>query len=413
MSLRPRIYAGNWSRGTDNHLVGGSADVALAITGTSSDVYQVVRTIALCQSGVVGLVLRFNELPSGSRQYYQFRVNVSLQYASIEEVNYSTIWGTPTLLQSRAFTSGYNQSNALTFEATNYNRSQDHLKAYINDMVVLDYISALTFSSGGCGFLVQSGLARFDSNSVVGTEIDYYCTVQDVINLLKGVGVTAVTNEGEIQAMIAAASREINAETETAFGRAIKVEGERHEGAGEAGLVVDHPPIVELYRIQLLNYNGDVAMDLKDSATDFVNLIIEKDIGVITRPPSSLTTIPFYGVGMQPIDEIDQYKAYDYVHQWGTGRRNIIVDYSYGHLDVPQDVWDAARKQAGIELLVKMGSYNSQGAAMIRLGDAMEDYRFRGNAIIGDIPYAGHISKWMADVAKVIARYKAAFIGDV
>lgn len=413
MSLRPQILTGNWSRGTDQHVWGGNVSAAVSVFGQSTDTFQAVRTICYVTSGEAGLLVRFNELSTGSRQYYQFHLHPPSSFVAIEEINYSTVYTSPTVLGSRAFSISGNQSFYAAFEAVTFNASQDRLRGYVNDMMVLEYIGALHLSSGKCGLMVQSGVARFDSKTVAGGEIDLYCTVQDVYDLLRNVGIDAVTNEGEIMALIAKGSQHLNDKTYSAFGRFVKVTGERHDGDGDVTIILDHRPLGELLKVVLKNYNNDVVWTGTAGDSDFDSLIIEDDIGAITRPQKILTYTPPYGVGIYPIENLDSYKNFDYTQYWGIGRRNVIFDYTYGFSDVPQDIWDATRKLAAIEALTKFGSYNTQGAMMIRLGDAMEDYRGGGATGAASMPFGGVIGDWRKDVAETIKRYRVTALGDV
>lgn len=409
MSLQ--VAQGNFSRDTDNHLWAGNESVAIGLMGTSRDAYGAVRTIVYATSGGAGLIARFNEFSNGSRQYYQFIVNPDNDYACVEEVNVSTNWSSPTLMQSRAYTSGANESMFIGLTCTAVNASQDRLQGFINDLAVIDYTGSLSVSSGKFGVMAVVGITRFDRNLVVGDEVDVYCSVQDVSNLLKGLGITPVTDEGEILGLIAKASHKINNKTDSVFGRLIKVVEERHRGGGEESVIVDHTPLKILTQIKLYNYNNALVNTLTE-ADD--NLIVEEDTGLITMPAKSVTLTPIYGVGIYPIEGRDQYtyKNYDYSQYFGVGRRNIIIDYLYGNDDVPHSIWDACRKMVAIELLVKLGNYTTQGAVALRLGDASEDYRSRSNEF-GNIPFSGTISKWQRDIDKAIGEYDVLTVESV
>lgn len=400
MSLRLQGVLGNFSKDPDDHLWVGSQSTSIGVFGTSRDQYGVVRTIGYATSGSIGLIARFNEFSNGSKQYYQFMLNPDGDYCTLEEVNVSTNWSTPTVLQSRKNVFGANESTYISFTVTAVNDSQDRLQGFVQDVGIIDYIGSLTLSSGKQGVISVAGEARFDRNTVIGEEIDYYCSVQDVKNLIKGLELTAVTDEGELMALISRASQKINQKTDSVFGRLKKIVSERHQGGGEESIIIEHAPLKILSKILLYNYNNALVDTLIPGNDTFDNLIIEKVTGEITMPAKSTTLTPIYGVGIHPVEGRDQYtyKEYDYSQFWGVGRRNIVVNYLYGHDDVPHNVWDACRKMVGIEVLTKIGNYNTKGASAIRLGDAYEDYR-------GKMPFSGTILKWERDIERNLGEY--------
>ena len=415
MSLNLLIKNGNISRDSDDNLVFSNTSIALAVKGTSRDTYTCVRTIAYAQSGGTGAILRFNENSNGSRQYYQFRYSPEGDWASIEEINHSKAYSAPTIIQSKLFTTGVNESHYLTFMVTALNESQDSLRGLIDDMVVCEYNGTLNLSSGQQGLMNSSGISRFDRFSIVGKEIDYYCTPGDVKQLLKGIGVSSITDEGELMLLISRASFDINDYTSAVFGRLAKVDNERHTGHGEESLIVDHTPIKMLSRIDLYNYAGSLVNSLIPGDGTFDNLIIEEDTGEITMLPRPTTLTTIYGVGLYPVDGMNNntFREYDYSQYFGGGRRNIIVSYMYGTDDIPRHVWDACRKTVGIEMLIKIGNHNTRGAAMIRLGDAMEDYRVRGDANSGSLPFIGTILQWQKDIKLALEEYDSILVEGV
>ena len=406
--LSPTIINGNFSRDVSGHLWGGNLSSAIAVMGTSRDTYCAVRTVGYVTSGVAGLVLRFNENSNKSRQYYQFRINPTSDFVAVEEVNVSTVWNAPTLLQSRSYTSVVNISSYLGFDCTAINDSQDKLRAWVNNDILLQYEGTLSLSSGKSGIIVQSGEVRFDKNTVVGEEIDSYCSVQDVKDLIKGLGVSEVTDEGEIQGLITRFSAKINDDTGTVFGRLAKIQEERHQGGGEEAVQVDHIPLKILSQLDIYNYNNALVVSYVPGHADWSNLIIEDDIGLITLPPKSVTLTPIYGVGLYPVEGRDDYtyRQFDYTQYFGVGRRNIKVNYLYGYDDIPHDVWDCCRKMVGVELLTKIGNYNTQGISSLRLGDASETYGVRG-------PFSGTIEKYEKDIEEILADYETISMATV
>ncbi len=410
MSLNPLIIVQNWSRDSDDNLWGANTSNAIGVFGASSGEYGGIRGIAYCASGCIGYVARFNELTTGSRQYYQFRINLSAgyKYAALEEVNYSKLWSTPTILQSRAFDMAYNSSMSMGLQVQVFNRSQDRLIGQVNGLNIIDWQGTTSLSSGKLGILVQLGLARFDSFTAVDGG-DAYCTINDVKKLLQGMGIANIAAEGEILGLICRASEKINSDTGTVFGRVEKIVEERQDGQGSETILLNHRPIYELYRVQIYNYNNALVADLTNSSA-FNDMIIESEVGALTRPPNNDIVVNVFSVGLHPIDQLEGYREYDYNQYFGVGRRNIWIDYAYGYMDIPQEIWDATRKLVGIELLTKLGSYNTAGASMVKLGDAVEDYRSGGT---GSAPFSGTLDRWQKDIELAIAKYSTMGLGDI
>jgi len=412
MSLRLQMVQGNLSRDSADHLWAANTSIAIGAFGTSRDQYGVVRTIAYSTSGTVGFVARFNEFSNGSRQYYQFVMNPTGNYAALEQVNVSTNWSTPTLIQSRSYPWNPSTSTRMSLVVTAVNASQDRVQGFLDDVGVIDYIGSLSVSSGKFGVMCVDAEVRFDRNTVIGEEKDYYCSIQSVQDLLKGLGISAISDEGEIQGLISRASQYINQQTGSVFGRLEKVTGERHQGGGEVSIIVEHTPLRLLSSIAVYDYNNSLVDTFYESDD---SLIVDAETGQVTLPAKNPVLTPLYGVGMHPVETRDYYTftEYDYSQYFGIGRKNIVVNYLYGYLDIPHSIWDACRKHVGIELLTKIGNYNTKGASMLRLGDAMEDYRTRGTAESGSMPFIGTILAWKKDIADTLEEYNSLLMESI
>jgi len=229
----------------------------------------------------------------------------------------------------------------------------------------------------------------------------YYCSVDDVKNQLKSVGIDEITTDPEIKDIIGDMSDQIEKETRRKFYRVVTEE--RYDGSGQDKLVLDNYPVIEGEAIRIRIYTIDhiLARDIQSSDSDFTSKVaINYKCGFITLiGVTTIATISSAKYWPQPPYTLSPYTStyYDYINHFGVGTSNIIINYVYGYTDTPSSIRRACIKLSAAEILEKKGPADTQGVTTESIAGMTSSFN--------PAPFSYHIDSWRKAAMRDIQNY--------